>query len=128
MFVASNRCRISPNLMAVTLAVFAARPATRSTLTFVKFLNRSANTTSPCRRLLGVFNPTDELIASEARDVAPRLKCGWMLQQGRAQVLRQLMHRTTLDPRRTHVSTVAAVSCARGTGVKSRGKWHRRID
>ena len=63
-----------PRLFTGALAVFAPRPATRSTLAGFEFFLRAANAALSGLLLLGIFDPTDELVASQWRDVLPRFE------------------------------------------------------
>ncbi len=70
-------------LLAVALAVGATRPAAGSALTFVEFLDRAPDTAYAGLVLLGVLDPADELVASQRRDVRPRLDPGRVVDQRR---------------------------------------------
>jgi len=56
--------------------MLATRPATRPTLTFLQFLLGPANAPFSGHLLLGIFDPADELVASEWSDVLPGIECG----------------------------------------------------
>jgi len=58
-------------LSAGALAVLAPWPAARPTLAFLKLLLGPANAAFPGRLLLGIFDPADELVAGQRRDVLP---------------------------------------------------------
>jgi hypothetical protein len=48
-----------------------AEPATGATFAFKQFLTASTNASRPGLYLLGIFDPTDELIAGKGRNVFP---------------------------------------------------------
>ncbi len=75
------------------LAVLAPRPAAGSALTFLKFLTCSTNSAFSGHLLLGVFNPADELIARQRRDVLPSVKGLGTSDQRHAKVWRKFVHR-----------------------------------
>ncbi len=55
----------------------------------------AANTTLPGHLLLGVFDPADELVPGQRRDVLPRVECGGVGDQRVAQVSWKLVHLST---------------------------------
>jgi hypothetical protein len=61
-------------LFAVALAVATPRPTTRSTLAFFELLSSSTNATFSRLHQLGVFDPANELVASQRCDVLPGVK------------------------------------------------------
>jgi hypothetical protein len=81
-----------PQLFSVALAVLAPGPATRAAHAVDEFFLAAKNAPFPRLRLLGVFDPTDELVSSEWRDVVPPVERGRVGEQRRAQVARQLVH------------------------------------
>jgi hypothetical protein len=72
--------------------MLASRPAAGSPLAFFEFLLGPANATLSGWLLLGVFDPTDELVARQRGDVVPGGKCRGISEQRRAQIRRQLVH------------------------------------
>src|SRR5437879_2396331 len=82
-------------LTAVALAVPAPWPATRPTLAFLKLLLGPANATFPGHLLLGIFDPADELVAGQRRDVLPGVECRGVGDQRRAQVCWELVYHPT---------------------------------
>ena len=79
-------------LSADAVAVFASGPAARSALAFHKFLPGPANAALPGRLLFGSFDPADELIAGQRRDVLPCIECLRVSDQRAAQVSWKLVH------------------------------------
>ena len=72
----------------------AARPTAGSTLSFFKLLLGSSDAAVAGRRLFRVFDPADELVAGQRRDVVPGLKCGRVTYERGTQVGRKLMDYT----------------------------------
>ena len=98
-------------LTAGSLSVFAARPTARPALAFLELLLGPANATLSGFVLLGIFDPADELVPSQGRDVLPGLECRWVGDQRLAQVSWKLVHHPTRHPGITHrTSTVAATA------------------
>jgi hypothetical protein len=50
-------------------------PAARATLALLKFFLGSPDASFSGWFLLGIFNPTDEFVASQRRYVHPRIEC-----------------------------------------------------
>src|SRR5437762_919591 len=82
-------------LAARALAVLAPRPAAGPTLAFFELLLRPPNAALPGHLLLGVLDPADELVASQRRDVLPRIECRGVRDERLAQVNRKLVHHPT---------------------------------
>jgi hypothetical protein len=57
------------------LAVVAPWPAAGPTLAFLQLLLGPAYTTFSGHLLLGIFDPADELVAGQRRDVLPGIEC-----------------------------------------------------
>jgi len=62
-------------LPAGTLAMLAPRPAAGPTLAFLQLLLGPANAAFSGRMLLGILDPTDELVTGRGRDVFPGAEC-----------------------------------------------------
>jgi hypothetical protein len=60
---------------ASALAVAATRPAARPALTFLQLLLGPANAALSSLLLLGIFDPADELVAGQGRNVLPGSEC-----------------------------------------------------
>jgi hypothetical protein len=100
----SSTCK---SLSAGALAVRAPWPATGPTLAFFKLLLGPANAAFSSFLLLGIFDPADELVAGQRRDVPPGGECGRAGDQTLTQVSWKLVHYPTGDTRATHRDTVA---------------------
>jgi len=94
-------------LSACALAVLAPWPAAGPTLAFLELLLRSANAAFPGHLLLGIFDPADELVAGQRRDVLPGIECCGVCDQRLAQVRWKLVHHPTGNARTAHRATVA---------------------
>jgi hypothetical protein len=81
-------------------------PAAGPALAIFKFLFCPANSPFPRHLLFGVFNPADELIASQRRDIHPGIKRRRAGNQRLAQVSGKLMYDPT-GHSRTHRVTVS---------------------
>lgn len=101
----------------LALSVRAARPTARSALSPFELFLSSSDAPLAGRRLLRVFNPADELVASQRRDVVPSLQRRRVTDKRGAQVGRKLMnyatgHRysghTPILPRRNGVTVESA--------------------
>jgi len=92
-------------LFSGALAMSASGPAAGSTLAFLELLLCPANSPLPGHELLGIFNPANEFVTRERRDVHPRIKGRGIGNQRLAQVPRQLVYRPAGNPR-THRVTV----------------------
>ena len=93
--------------LARALTMLAAWPAARAALTFLELLLGSPNATLPGGDLLGVFNPADELIACQRRDVVPRRKRGVVGGKCHAQVGWKVVHHSTRDAPTSHASMLS---------------------
>lgn len=62
-------------LVSGAFAMLTARPATGAPLTFFKLFFGASNATGASGFLLRVFDPANELVSSERRNVVPRLQC-----------------------------------------------------
>jgi hypothetical protein len=80
---------------AVALPVLAAGPAARPPLAFFELLLRPADPAFPRHLLLGVLDPADELVASERRDVPPRVQRNPVRTQRQAEILGQRVDHPT---------------------------------
>ena len=79
-------------LLPAALAVLAPRPTAGPALAFLQLLLSSADAALSGRLLLGIVDPTDELVARQGRDVLPGSERRAVGDQRRAQVCRQLVH------------------------------------
>src|SRR5258705_5147777 len=75
-------------LPASRLAVLAPRPTAGPALAFLQLLLSPANAALSGRLLLGIVDPTDELVARQGRDVLPGSERRAVGDQRRAQVCR----------------------------------------
>jgi hypothetical protein len=75
--------------------VLAPRPAAGPALAFLQFLLRSPNAPRPGSVLLGILDPTDELVAGQGRDVLPGIERRSVGDQRRTEVRGKLMHHPT---------------------------------
>jgi hypothetical protein len=103
----------APDLLAGAFAVAAPRPAARPTLALLKLLLGSANAALSGRRLLGILDPADELVAAQRCDVLPGIERRRVGDQSFAQVFRKSVHHPPGHSRATHKTTVAAILDAR---------------
>src|SRR6478735_114999 len=94
-------------LLAGALTVLAPGPAAGPALALLQFFLGAADASCAGRVLLGIFDPADELVARQRRDVLPRIECGGIVDQGAAQVGRQLVHHPTRHSLAAHEATVA---------------------
>lgn len=83
----------------------AARPATRSAHTLFELLFRPPHAAGSRDILLGVFDPADEFIPRERRDVLPCFERRGICDQDCTQVTGKLVHSPTGDSRATHEPT-----------------------
>jgi hypothetical protein len=90
------------SLFACALAVLAAGPAAGSTLAFLQLLLGPANAALPSRLLLRIFDPADELVAGQWRDVVPGIESRGVADQRLAQVTRKFVYHTTGHPLAAH--------------------------
>jgi hypothetical protein len=82
-------------LPAGAFAVLAPRPAAGPALAFLELLLGPANPALSGHLLLGIFDPANELVAGQGRDVLPRVECRGVGDQRLAQVCGQLVHHPT---------------------------------
>jgi len=82
-------------------------PAAGSTLAVLQLLLGPANAACSCRRLLGILDPADELVAGERCDVLPGIECCEVGDQRLPEVCGKLVHHPTGDSRGAHRATVA---------------------
>lgn len=75
----------------------AARPTAGPTESIFQFLARPADSPLTGCGLLGVVDPTDELIARQRCDVPPGGQCPRMGGERRPQIVRQIVHHTAGD-------------------------------
>ncbi len=94
-------------LCAGALAVLTPWPAAGSTLAVLQLLLGPANAACSCRRLLGILDPADELVAGQRCDVLPGIECRAVGDQRLAQVCGQLVDHTTRHWLAAHRATVA---------------------
>src|SRR5439155_26477533 len=81
-------------------------PAARPTLAFLKLLLGPANAAFAGHLLLGIFDPADELVAGQRRDVLPGSERRGVGDQRLAQVSWKLVHHPTGHSRAAHSATV----------------------
>jgi hypothetical protein len=93
-------------LAAGLLSVRTPGPAARSAHALFEFLAGATNAPLAGDRFLGVFDPTDELVASEGRDVVPGHRRGLARRQSLSQILGQLVDGSSWPRDRTHVTSV----------------------
>lgn len=99
-------CR-SERLTPDALPVLAPRPAAWSSLAFFQLFLCPADAACSCRGLLGILDPTDELIARQRGDVLPGFEsCGVRVQRI-AEVGGELVHHAARHSYGTHTITVA---------------------
>ena len=90
-------------LAAGAFAVRAPWPAARPTLTLLQLLLGPANATLSRLLLLGIFDPADELVAGQGRDVPPCLKCRGVADQRHAHIAWKLVHHPTGNSLAAHM-------------------------
>ena len=100
-------------LSAGALPVLAPWPAAGPTLAFLQLLLGPANAAISSCLLLGIFDPANELVAGQGRDVLPGIECRGIGDQCLAQISWKLVHHPTGKSRAAHEATIA-----------SRGKSH----
>jgi hypothetical protein len=91
------------------LAVVAAWPAAGSTLAVLQLLLGPADAACSCRRLLGILDPADELVAGQRCDAPPGIQCRGVGDQRLPEVCWKFVHHPTGHSRGAHRATVAAV-------------------
>ena len=97
---------LPPLLFAGALAVRAARPAAGPTHAFLQFLLSPADTAFSGRLLLGIFNPADEFVAGQRRDVLPGIESQGVGDERKTQIAWKLVHHTSGQSRGAHTTTV----------------------
>jgi hypothetical protein len=95
-------------LCAGALAVLAAWPATGSTLALFELLLGAANAACARRRLLGILDPADELVAGQRCDVLPGIERRGVGDQRTPEVCWKLVHHPAGHSRGAHRATVSA--------------------
>jgi hypothetical protein len=115
-------------LLAVALTVATAWPATRPTLTLFQLLSGPTDAPFPSHLLLGVFDPADELVARQWRDVRPGTECRGVVDQRLAQVSWKFVNNATGYLTASHELRVAEL--IRAPPLRTRcselSSWHRR--
>jgi len=86
--------------------VFAPWPAAGPTLAFFQLLLGAADAACSGRLLLGIFDPADELVAGQRRDVLPGIECRGVGDQRLAQVSWKLVYHPAGHSRAAHGTTV----------------------
>ena len=105
-----------PRLLSTgALSVPAPLPAAGPTLAFLQLLLRTANTAFSGHLPLGIFDPSDELVAGQRRDVLLSIECRRVGDQRLVQVRGKLMHRPTGHSLAAHRGKVAVAGRARFT-------------
>src|SRR6476659_7897509 len=89
-------------LPAVAFAVLAARPTARPAHALLELLLGTADAALSRLLLLGVFDPADELVARQRRDVLPCNEGRGVTDQRFSQVCRQLVHHAAGHPLAAH--------------------------
>ena len=102
--VTGNGCAWSA---AGALPVGTPRPAAGPAHSLLELLTSPADAACSGRRLLGVLDPADELVAGQRRNVLPGIECRGIDDQRLAQVLRKPMHHATGYSWAAHTATVA---------------------
>jgi hypothetical protein len=82
------------------------RPAAGATLAFLQLLLGTANAALSGHLLLGVLDPTDELVTGQGRDVFPGAQYRRVGEQGVTQVCRQRVYDPTGHSLATHRAMV----------------------
>src|SRR4051812_37861757 len=90
------------------VAVLAPRPTAGPTLAFFQLFLRPPDAALSGRLLLGIFDPTNELVSRQGRDVLPGSECGVVGGQRVAQVSGQLVHRAAGHLLVAHGASVVA--------------------
>ena len=111
----------------------ASGPATRSALTLFQFFPGPANATFSSDLLFGIFNPADEFVSGQGRDIRPGVECRRTGDQRHTQVSRQLVHDPTGHSRVAHELTVLGEDVSSDQSgvvspqrdVATRGPWRR---
>ena len=88
----------------------ATRPAARPALTLLQLLLGTANAALSSLLLLGIFDPADELVAGQGRDVLPRGECCRVGNQRFAEVYGQIVHHPTGHLLVVHVARITGLS------------------
>jgi hypothetical protein len=88
--------------------VLAPRPTAGSTLTFFQLFLRPPDAALPGHLLLGILDPTNELVSRQGRDVLPGSERGVVGDQRLAQVCGQLVHRAAGHSLVAHGASVVA--------------------
>ncbi len=114
------------SLPAVSFAVPAPRPAAGPPLAILELLLGPANAAFSGHLLLGIFDPADELVPGQRRDVIPRVECGRVGKQRLPQVCRNLVDHPTGHSLAAHDDRVSAQGPA--CLSNSWAQRHRRHD
>jgi hypothetical protein len=85
----------------------APRPATGPTLAFFQLFLGPADAAFSGSLLLGIFDPADELVAGQRRDVPPGIECDRVGDQRHTQVSGKLVHDPTRNSQVAHKDTLA---------------------
>jgi hypothetical protein len=96
-------------LLTGSLSMCAARPTTGTALTLFEFFLGPTNPPLACHLLFGVIDPANELIASERRDVPPRIEGGIVRDERATQIGREFMDHATRYPLSAHLSRLTAL-------------------
>jgi len=83
------------------------RPAAGPTLALFELFLGPTDPTCSSRRLFCVFHPADELVSRQGGDIPPDLEHGWLGEQRRAEVRRELVHHPAGNALAAHEKTVA---------------------
>jgi hypothetical protein len=97
--------------------MLAPRPATRPAPAFLKFLLRPADPARSGLLLFGIFDPANELVARQRRDVLPGSQRHGVSDQGLAEVCGELVHDSTGYSLAAHGAMVNAERLARYHGL-----------
>ena len=104
-----GRCASAGSLDLPTVAfpVRASRPTARSAFPFLKLLLSPSDAPLAGRGLLRIFDPADELVASQRRDVLPSRQRRHVSHQRGTQIGRKLMDHATRHCQSNHTPIVS---------------------
>jgi hypothetical protein len=85
--------------------MLAAWPTAGTPHTLFQLLLGPANTAFSRLLLLGILDPTDELVAGQRRDVLPRIQCSVVSNQRLTEIARELVHHPTRNSLPAHRAT-----------------------
>ena len=109
------------------LAVLAPRPTAGPALAFVQLLLRPSDASLSGHLLLGILDPTDELVARQGRDVLLGSERRAVGDQRLAEVCRQLVHHAAGHSLAAHAARVTPVGQIPVAPMELKGAWGRAI-